>query len=435
MKACGVCGRLYADDSRFCQADGQELISVSEAPVADDSDPRIGQLLANRYLIYRFVADGGMGRVYEGLDRHAERHVALKILHSEVARDEIALARFEREYEVSRLLPHEHIVEVLDFQPTGDGSFVMVMEFLVGEELRATLRRERVLPPERVVRILSQAALALDAAHEQKLVHRDLKPENIFLCQTRQGDIVKILDFGSAKDKSAQAKQLTVLGTTIGSPFYMAPEQAQGLASLDHRADVWALAVMVYECLTGDVPFRGPNGPSILVEILSKQPVPVSEAAHGSAYPVPRTVDRVLARALHKSPVGRIASVGALADELGRAYGLPGDHREWASASEADLGQRISDELPRLLSTGRSSIPPADPVDKFFGEVDALGAVAEPAAAVTSQRGAPEPAAHAPPEAGEETLPEVPVGGKHWLWIMLAVLLGISLVTVWVVVR
>lgn len=433
MKACGVCGRLYADDSGFCQADGQELISVSEAPVVDESDPRVGQLLASRYLVYRFVADGGMGRVYEGLDRHAERHVALKVLHAEVARDEIALARFEREYEVSRLLPHEHIVEVLDFQPTGDGSFVMVMEFLVGEELRATLRRERVLPPERVVRILSQVAMALDAAHEQKLVHRDLKPENIFLCQTRQGDIVKILDFGSAKDKSSQAKQLTVLGTTIGSPYYMAPEQAQGLASLDQRADVWALAVMVYECLSGGVPFRGPNGPSILVEILSKQPVPVSEAARGSAYQVPRTVDRVLARALRKSPAGRIATVGALADELGRAYGLPGDHRRWARASEAELGQRISDELPRLLSTGRSSIPPADPVDNFFGEVDALGAVEEPAVAAGPEEST-EPSTGELASSREEPVRGVPAESRYWPWVILAVVLGISLVFVWVAV-
>ncbi len=432
MKACGVCGRLYADDSGFCQADGQELISVSEVPAMDESDPRVGQLLANRYLVYRFVADGGMGRVYEGLDRHAERHVALKVLHAEVARDEIALARFEREYEVSRLLPHQHIVEVLDFQPTGDGSFVMVMEFLVGEELRATLRRERVLPPERVVRILSQVAMALDAAHEQKLVHRDLKPENIFLCQTRQGDIAKILDFGSAKDKSSQAKQLTVLGTTIGSPYYMAPEQAQGLDSLDQRADVWALAVMVYECLSGSVPFRGPNGPSILVEILSKQPVPVSEAARGSAYQVPRTVDQVLARALRKSAGGRIASVGALADELGRAYGLPGDHREWARASEAELGQRIADELPSLLSTGRSSIPPADPVDNFFGEVDALGSGDENAAAIAEGEASEQHAAE-PPLSAEEPARGVPTGARHWPWVILAVLLGISLVIVWAV--
>ena len=118
-----------------------------------------------------------------------------------------------------------------------------------------------MIAPARLVRMLAQAAFALDAAHAMKLVHRDLKPDNLFLCQTREGDIVKVLDFGSVKDKGESAKKLTVLGTTIGSPFYMAPEQAQGLDTLDHRADVWALAAIAYECLTAHVPFSGKQRP------------------------------------------------------------------------------------------------------------------------------------------------------------------------------
>ena len=118
-------------------------------------------------------------------------------------------------------------------------------------------------------------------------MHRDLKPDNLFLCQTREGDIVKILDFGSVKDKADDAKKLTVLGTTIGSPFYMAPEQAQGLDTLDQRADVWALAAITYECVCGHVPFKGNNGPSILLEILTKEPEPPSKSGAGQKYPVP----------------------------------------------------------------------------------------------------------------------------------------------------
>ncbi len=239
MKACPVCGRLYPDDAGFCPEDGQQLSSATQVPVqSDDQDARIGQLMCNRYQVRRVVADGGMGRVYEALDMMERRNVALKILHPDVATDQVALERFKREFEVSKQLPHQHIVDVLDFQPTHDGSYALVMEFLYGEELRATLKREGVLPPERVVRMLSQVAIGLDGAHSRKLVHRDLKPDNIFLCQTREGDIVKLLDFGSVKDKAETAKKLTVMGTTIGSPFYMAPEQAQGLETLDHRADV-----------------------------------------------------------------------------------------------------------------------------------------------------------------------------------------------------
>ena len=195
MKACAVCGRLYPDDAGFCPIDGRELVSATQAPVAASAeDARIGQVMCNRYQVRRVVADGGMGRVYEALDMAERRNVALKILHPDVATDEVALERFRREFEVSKLLPHDYIVEVLDFQPTHDGSYALVMEFLYGEELRATLKREHVLPPARVVRMMSQIAMALDEAHSRKLVHRDLKPDNVFLGQTREGDIVKILE-------------------------------------------------------------------------------------------------------------------------------------------------------------------------------------------------------------------------------------------------
>ncbi|HVR18838.1 MAG TPA: serine/threonine-protein kinase, partial [Polyangiaceae bacterium] len=242
MKACPGCGRLYPDDAGFCPVDGKALTSATQVPIATDGqDPRLGQLVCERYQVRRVVADGGMGRVYEALDMVDRRNVAVKILHADVARDEVSVERFKREFEVSRTIHHEHIVEVLNFQPTHDGTYALVMEFLYGEELRATLKREATISAARTVRMLSQVALALDAAHARKLIHRDLKPDNLFLCQTRDGDIVKILDFGSVKDKTEGAKKLTVLGTTIGSPFYMAPEQAQGLETLDHRADVWAL--------------------------------------------------------------------------------------------------------------------------------------------------------------------------------------------------
>src|SRR5690606_1769532 len=169
---------------------------------------------------------GGMGRVYEALDLVERRHVAIKVLHPEVASDPVAVERFKREFEVSALLSSMHVIDVLDFRATPDGTHALIMEFLYGEELRATLRRQRRIPPERVVRMLSQLALALDEAHQKDLVHRDLKPENLFLCQTSEGDIVKVLDFGSVRDNAASAKKLTVMGTTIGSPYYMPPEQA-----------------------------------------------------------------------------------------------------------------------------------------------------------------------------------------------------------------
>jgi eukaryotic-like serine/threonine-protein kinase len=350
VRACRVCGRLYPDDARFCPIDGQGLYSATQVPVAgNDSSGRVGQVLLERYQVRRIIADGGMGRVYEALDLIEHRHVAVKVLRPEVANDEVAIERFKREFEVSAQLSSVYVIDVLDFRPTRDGSYALIMEFLYGEELRATLRRERSIPPERIVRLLAQVSLALDEAHDKSLVHRDLKPENLFLCQTSEGDIAKVLDFGSVRDNGSTAKKLTVMGTTIGSPYYMPPEQAQGLESLDRRADVWALGAIAYECLTGEVPFKGINGPSILLEILTKEPVAPSQLAGVAKVDVPAAVDQAILGALQKAVASRTPSAGAFAAQLGRAYGLDGSHADWAVTTEQQLGKLISARLPSLM--------------------------------------------------------------------------------------
>lgn len=368
MKSCPECGRLYPLDAGFCPVDGQQLVNVSQAPVAISPDGKVGTTVCGRYEVRRVVADGGMGRVYEALDLEARRNVALKILHPEVASDNVAVERFRREFDVSKHLSHEHVVEVYDFQPTDDGSYALVMEFLYGEELRSALKREGVLPPARIVRMLAQLAVGLDAAHEKKLVHRDLKPDNVFLCQTRDGDIVKILDFGSVKDKADNAKKLTVIGTTIGSPFYMAPEQAQGLETLDHRADVWALAAITYECMTGSVPFGGINGPSILLEILTKTPIAPSQRAVGQKYVVPPTMDRVMTQAFQKNPGMRTSSVGELADRVGQAYGLAGTHHDWIALTQTVVAAQITERMPAAIEAMTTAPSGDSALDDFFGD-------------------------------------------------------------------
>jgi serine/threonine-protein kinase len=352
MKSCPVCQRTFPNDAGFCPQDGTPLTAASLSPVAPSADdPRIGARLCNRYEIRRVVADGGMGRVYEGIDKQTDTRVAVKVLHPDVARDEVSLERFKREYEISALLPHEHIVNVLDFQrdPVAQ-TWLLIMEFLDGEELRVVLKREKVLPPERLVRMLSQVAIGLDEAHARNFIHRDLKPDNLFLCGTREGDIVKLLDFGSVKDQSGSRKKLTVLGTTIGSPYYMAPEQAQGLDSIDARADVFALAALTYECVTGEVPFAGNNGPSILLAIMTKEPDPPSAKSHASKHPIPPALDHVMEEALAKNSAIRTKSVGQLAEAVGRAYGLSGGHREWASTPQQELARQITEARPRTMA-------------------------------------------------------------------------------------
>ncbi len=390
MKSCPKCQRVFPNDAGFCPADGTALSSASLAPAAVSADdPRIGSRLCGRYELRRVVADGGMGRVYEGIDKQTDSRIAVKILHSEIARDEVSLERFKREYEISALLPHEHIVKVLDFQRDAvSKTWLLVMEFLEGEELRYILKREKVLPPERIVRMLSQVAIGLDRAHAQNFIHRDLKPDNLFLCGTREGDNVKLLDFGSVKDTGGNRKKLTQLGTTIGSPFYMAPEQAHGHEDLDARADVFALAALVYECIVGEVPFMGTNGPSILLAILTKDPAPPSVKAAGARYPVPPTLDEVLEVALAKNREIRTRSVGALADAVGRAYGLEGDHLKWATVPQQELGRQIAAAMPALMATKVAPLAvagdpfatpaaPSGPVSAGRGMDQAFGAVRE----------------------------------------------------------
>jgi tRNA A-37 threonylcarbamoyl transferase component Bud32 len=343
VKACPACHRLFSDEDGFCPVDGGKLSNYADVPAKTaPDDPILGNTLGAHYEIRRIVADGGMGRVYEARDAKTDRRVAVKVLHPEVARDQVAVERFKREFEISKDLPHDHIVDVLDFQEPSPKQFVMAMEFLDGEELRTVLKREKTIDPARILRMISQVAIGLDEAHRRQFVHRDLKPDNIFLCGSRAGDVVKILDFGSVRiNKNRQMSKLTSLGTTIGSPYYMSPEQAQGAENLDHRADVFALGAIAYECLTGQVPFTGANGPAILLAILTKNPPPVSTRAT-AAWKLPPALDDVIDDALAKKPETRTPTVGAFADAFGKAFGLDGTHVDWAKMPTLEIGEAMA---------------------------------------------------------------------------------------------
>jgi serine/threonine-protein kinase len=412
---------VYPNDAGFCPADGTALIFTSLVPLATSAeDPRIGVRLCGRYEIRRVVADGGMGRVYEGVDKKTDTRIAVKVLHDDVSKDDIALERFKREYEISANLPHDHIVKVLDFQrDSAAGVWLLVMEYLDGEELRFILKREKTIPPERVIRMLSQVALGLDEAHAKQFVHRDLKPDNLFLCGTRDGDHVKLLDFGSVKDKNKDAKKLTVLGTTIGSPYYMAPEQAQGLDTLDARADVFALAAIAYECVTGFVPFDGTNGPSILLAILTKEPEPPSLKGRNAAIPPPTTLDNVIEEAFAKNPNIRTKSVGALADAVGRAYGVTGDHRQWAVMPQAELGRLCAEARPALMPVTERT-PLATEADPFASPA------IEPPSATSMER---QFAAAREDEFAGQFEPEAEWGGGRRTWLV-PVLVGLAALVV-----
>lgn len=328
-RACLQCGVSFPDRVFFCGHDGSITI---ERQRPGDEDPRLGTQLGS-YVVVARIADGAMARVYEGRHQETRDRVAIKVLHSHVARDPVAVERFRREYETARSLEHPKIVDVIDFGETRDESYFLTMEYLEGEELSELLAREGALYPAQAVRIGCQLALGLHCAHSDGVIHRDLKPDNIFLCPTPQGPAVRILDFGSVKLQLEAGPKLTAVGMTLGSPFYMSPEQAQGKLDVDQRTDVWALAAILYEMATGEIAFEADNIVVILNKIISYSPDPVSMS--NPEYPT--AFDQVIDRALSKDKTKRYNSCIALAEAMLEAFGLEPDVQRWAEASVEEI--------------------------------------------------------------------------------------------------
>jgi serine/threonine-protein kinase len=217
-----------------------------------------GAVVAGRYRIVRRLGQGGMGIVFVAEHTALERQVALKVLAPDLARHETLVTRFVREARAASKIGHHHIVNVLDFGRTDEDAPFIVMELLAGLDLGRTLHRDGAFPLARAAGVTRQLCAAMGAAHAKGVVHRDLKPENVFLCD---GDVVKVLDFGLAR--FADAQPLTQAGMVFGTPEYMAPEQARG-ERVDQRADVYAVGCILYEMLTGTVPYAGADAATVL---------------------------------------------------------------------------------------------------------------------------------------------------------------------------
>ena len=290
-------------------------VPINEAPAPH---PLLGTTLRGTYRISRQLDQGGMGTVFDAEHVRLRRRVAVKVLAQHLAKDAHALARFNREAEIISQLQHPHVVQVTDFDTTEQGEPYLVMELLTGESLSARLERERCLPIADAIRIAYQVSAGLGAAHAANIVHRDLKPANIFLTQVPgQGELVKLLDFGISK-RAGTSKGLTGEYDILGTPDYMAPEQALGkTAQVDHRGDQYALAVITYEMLAGRTPFAGDDVMDVLRQVISAEPPAIEQwAPH-----VPEAAGDVLRRALAKDPAQRFASITEFATALVHAAG------------------------------------------------------------------------------------------------------------------
>jgi serine/threonine protein kinase len=237
-----------------------------------------GQVIDDKYQILRLLGTGGMGAVYEGENTRIKRRVAIKVLHASVSSSTDNVARFEREAQAAGRIGSEHICEVLDLGVLPDGSRYMVMEYLDGETLSQRIKKNGRLAPAQSIPLMSQVLDALGAAHAAGIVHRDLKPDNIFILPNKAGrtDFIKILDFGVSKfsQMSGDEFNVTRAGAVVGTPYYMSPEQARGMAQVDARSDIYALGVVLYQETTGQVPFRAETFNELLFKIALELPTP-----------------------------------------------------------------------------------------------------------------------------------------------------------------
>ncbi|HEY6179944.1 MAG TPA: serine/threonine-protein kinase, partial [Kofleriaceae bacterium] len=292
---------------------------MTESRYGGAPDGLIGRTIG-RYIVRHKLAVGGTGSVYIAEHPWIGKRVALKVLHVELAARPDIVGRFFNEARAVNDIQHPNIVDIVDFGVIEAASanepavVYLLMEYLDGENLGRVIRRDAPLPPDRALTIGLQIADALSASHGKGIVHRDLKPDNVMLVpRGRERDFVKILDFGIAKlTVNATGSQRTQTGVVIGTPQYMSPEQCEGLSTVDHRTDIYALGIVLYEMLTGRVPFRGEGFAEVLVQQMSSSPVPLSAIAPG----IPPHVERAVLKALEKRPEDRFQRVADLARAL-----------------------------------------------------------------------------------------------------------------------
>src|SRR5215813_3318709 len=402
MTFCTNCGKNLRAGATNCDACGEAIVTVTPTPPesarSSSPDPlktqlsnpgagpelptrsketlplsaaigaQSGRLLGGRYKLEQCIGSGGMGEIYRARRTHIGDTVAVKVLRGDVVEDEKSRQRFYREARAAAMLHHPNAVVIHDFGEDADGTAYIVMELLVGRSLRQVLIQEGPIGAVRVYGIIRQASAALDAGHRNGIVHRDIKPDNIILLDSNDAaDHVKILDFGIAKvldnktlDTHSLEQRLTNVGSVIGTPHYMAPEQCQG-EEADSRSDIYSLGVVLYELLTGVAPFLAKTPTGVAIKHVTEKPRPLREINPS----VPEAVDRVVLHALEKDPNARPQTALELAREF-----------ENALASEPDTVRFIrSGESQRITTSMIGAI----------GDPDVARTPTQPGAAVPSQ--------------------------------------------------
>ena len=312
----------------------------------------IGDVIEDKYELVQMLGQGGMGIVFEARHLQLDRRVALKFLRIEMAKDPNMAKRFLREARAAASIGSEHIVEVVDVGETSDGEPYMVMEYLEGTDLSKLVEQQGMFPPQRAANLVIQLCHALAAAHSKGIIHRDIKPENAIIEQRIDGtERLKVLDFGLVKFRKAaegQTANLTATGATMGTPYYMAPEQALGQKDLDQQVDVYSTGVVLFQLLTGALPFDGETYAEILVKAATKEPLRPREVRPD----LPEALEAVVLKAIAREREERFHSALELAQAI----------EPWAQSSETSS---LVAAMP--AATAVAVAAPSDPSQQIAG--------------------------------------------------------------------
>ena len=316
-KICPTCSTEYPPTERFCPKDGTALRSQT-TEVAD----LVGSVIAERYHVLKKLGEGGMGQVYLAEHVKMGRQSAVKVMHPAMVHDAATIGRFNREAANASRIDHPNVAGIYDFGETPDGLVYLAMQYIQGQTLTEIVKAHGALAPARAAEITRQAAEGLHAAHGLGIVHRDLKPDNIMVARDGEGlDCVKVVDFGIAKAASVEAQKVTRTGMVVGTPEYMSPEQLSG-EQVDGRSDQYALALVAFNMLTGDLPFPSESTQTSMVMRLTERPRSLAEMKPDVAWPA--DVEAVMTKALERQPADRYASVRDFARALQAAFqGMP----------------------------------------------------------------------------------------------------------------
>ena len=405
MSTCSKCGSKFPDTVRFCTRDG----TVLELDVPSE-ESQIGKVLAGKYRLDAYLSRGGMGSVYRATHLMLEKPVALKVIKPELVGSSEFARRFQREARAATSLNHPNIVAVYDLGQAEDGTLYIAMELVDGPSLKEAIQKGGPMDPIRIVRLMRQVLSALALAHRHHIVHRDLKPQNIMLATDRDGnEIAKLVDFGIAKTFDDRT-QLTSTGFAIGTPQYMAPEQASG-SDVDGRSDLYSLGIILYEMLVAEVPFDDPSTPAILVKHLTEAPVRPSLRRKDVA--VHRGLEDIAVRCLEKDPSKRYQSAEEMVQAMAAAVSLDGSAASVSEAATLPMGAphlttmgSTHTAAPAVPTPTMTAARPASP-PPAVASASPVPAPAQPASAAAKPPAAP--AAAPVPVAAMEAQQPVPV--------------------------